>query len=344
MNITKDKSLFRIITAGGVLLLYLAFVLTDVFILRDEYMWNHGRIIGMVLRAFPFVSLFVVAVFEKFSKSLNRRTFVYILFLLLSFFYWQLFLVCETYISYDFRFLSTEMLGDYTLIDNMVFVFTCFVAVLIPISGKALIKTYCLVMEVLHLFAFGFSIYGAFSGDTASLLSLFYAAIGFGFCFVIYNFKELLTEDNVYESGLWFWELVGRPIFGRRYASDVYDEDDDFNEMLDGESEYGFDAESESYRYEDHHGNFRKMFLYALNEQNGDVLESLAAIEKLSENEVEGVMTFDKDKVVAHYERILEYGRKLCELHENYRVKEQLDAYDELVAQRDEKFFMRKPL
>lgn len=291
MKKNKASSTARLVFSTIAVVIFIFYMLFDKFIMSDSiydsiYRYTYGwraDILNDIFLFFPFLMLFIFALMERKSESINERNYIVWIFAL------QLVQVLITLIgestsqfslfcSKEFDYLSIVVCGIVGIRVLMLF--------LTPFVKPIFLKGYCLGMISFLLLLLNSVIYGAKHWGDPLLENCIPLIPDLAFHIAFYFFSDLMTEENETSlKDLFLYGFLG--VLDHLFSMD--DDWDDFDDW-DFENEDYLDHDSEEVKNGDQEINidiaeqYDKIASYALVTENESFPEINHFFERLSRN------------------------------------------------------------
>lgn len=233
----KTKSNLRIIFSSIALITFVLFSLCDNLIVNEytsyyTYGWRLGLMNDLFL-LIPFAAIFIFSVLECKLEHVNRRAYVFGIFMLYA--VQALFIFFGDSTS-EFSIFTCSFLGKVSDITIAILIIRMVMLFLIPIANKIMLKIYSLGM----ISFFGIMIIALLTTDSLYNRYMHRSMIGIVFSLIVdilfhvalFFFSDLLDKGNESNAWLCFLGTLMYPIFGNMFD----DEDEEYFEEINGES------------------------------------------------------------------------------------------------------------
>lgn len=233
----KTKSNLRIIFSSIALITFVLFSLCDNLMVNEytsyyTYGWRLGLMNDMFL-LIPFAAIFIFSILECKLEHVNRRTYVFGIFMLFT--VQALFIFFGDSTS-EFSIFTCSFLGKVSDITIAILIIRMVMLFLIPIANKIMLKIYSLGM----ISFFGIMIIALLTTDSLynrymhrSMIEIVFSLIvDILFHVALFFFSDLLDKGNESNAWLCFLGTLMYPIFGNM----LDDEDEEYFEEINGES------------------------------------------------------------------------------------------------------------
>lgn len=233
----KTKSNLRIIFSLIALITFVLFSLCDNLIVNEytsyyTYGWRLGLMNDLFL-LIPFAAIFIFSILECKLEHVNRRAYVFGIFMLYA--VQALFIFFGDSTS-EFSIFTCSFLGKVSDITIAILIIRMVMLFLIPIANKIMLKIYSLGM----ISFFGIMIIALLTADSLynrymhrSMIEIVFSLIvDILFHVALFFFSDLLDKGNESNAWLCFLGTLMYPIFGNMFD----DEDEEYFEEINGES------------------------------------------------------------------------------------------------------------
>ncbi len=332
---TKDRRFLRLFFSTILLILFCSYVICGIWLAHDidnhlsyeMHLW----VVTNFARFVPYLALFLFSLFAGKSSYINDRLYMVALFAILTA---QYFIMEGQYEGILFApiYEFCDALNMVSFVTTVIMWSRIVMLCIIPMSGKLLLKIYAAVMVLFHVCVYFFSASnGSFNFEHTPILIaeiIFYAGV--------YNFSELLMDENesvIYNKVI---NLIATPIIKACWPELLEESDDEFDMYQDLEK---ITNEKDDY---DVDLSYQRMLAAVLYYRNKDVLIAAELVRKLGQKQFfdENGELFSNDYIFEQFTVIHKYLENM-NIERPGKISERLLRYLETTLKdRDEPEFL----